>query len=73
MTSFLNKIASSFAGLVLFLVGCVMAGLGLTMIAVLSVFAMVALGIALIASPFVAMIEREDTVEGTAEDVEAAV
>ncbi len=71
MTALLNKAASTFAGIALFCVGCVMAGLGLSVVALLAVFAMATVGLAILASPFVALAQsvnrREDIDQETAE------
>jgi len=53
MKSFLNKAASNVAGVVLFFVGLVLAGLGLTVVALLAFFAMAAAGLAILATPFI--------------------
>lgn len=68
MKSFLNNIASSFAGFVLFCVGCAMAGLGLSVVVMLALVALAAMGLALLASPFVAMSAPRDA----ASDADAA-
>ena len=60
MKSTLNKLTSAAAATIVAFVGCVMAGLGLAMIAVLAMFSFAVFGLALIASPFVRMPD-EDT------------
>lgn len=65
MKPFLNKVSSTVAGAVVVLVGCAMAGLGLTVMAFLAIFALAAFGLAILAKPFLDMSERN------AEDVQA--
>ena len=60
MKSFLNQVASTAAGAVVFLVGCILAGLGLTVMLGLSMFALMAVGLAVLASPFVAVAMKAD-------------
>lgn len=54
-----SKVASFAAAGIVILVGCMIAGLGLTVLAFLALFALAAFGLALIAAPFVAMRRRE--------------
>ena len=54
-----KRVASTVAGIVLFCVGCAMAGLGLTVIAFLAMFAIAAAGLAVLAAPFVAMAQPD--------------
>jgi hypothetical protein len=56
MKDLLNKAASGAAFAALFLVGCVIAGLGLSVAMVLAMFALSAIGLAILASPLVALI-----------------
>ena len=58
MKSLFAKITSTAAGAIVLLVGCAMAGLGLTVIAVLAMFALAVLGLALLARPFMALSEQ---------------
>ncbi|MBV6657400.1 MAG: hypothetical protein KI785_06480 [Devosiaceae bacterium] len=53
MKSFLTKTRTAIAGGIAVLIACVMAGLGLTIVGFLAMFALAALGLALIARPFV--------------------
>ncbi|MGB7432784.1 MAG: hypothetical protein WA921_10005 [Ahrensia sp.] len=53
MKSFLKKLTSTSAAAIVVFIGCVMAGLGMTVIAVLAMFALAVFGLAIIASPFV--------------------
>ena len=69
MKSLLNKVASTVAGVVLFCLGCVMAGLGLSVVALLAMFAMAAAGLAILASPFITLTEQNP--HFTVEDEEA--
>ena len=67
MKAFLNQAAATAAGVVLFCVGCLMAGLGLTVMALLALFALAATGLAILAAPFVSLAAK-----GAAEDERAA-
>ena len=53
MKAFFSKITSTAASAVLVLIGLAMAGLGLTVVGVLALFAMAAVGLAILAAPFV--------------------
>ena len=55
MKSLMTKIASMFSGVALFALGCVMAGLGFAAISTLALFALAALGLGVLAAPFVAL------------------
>lgn len=52
MKPVLTKITSTIAGAIVLVIGCAMAGLGLSVLAVLAMFAMAALGLAVLARPF---------------------
>jgi hypothetical protein len=52
MNTLITKLTSAISGAVLFAAGCVMAGLGFALVAMLAVFGFVALGVALLATPF---------------------
>lgn len=52
MNNVINKITSTIAGGALFVIGCVIAGLGFSVLAVLAVFALAMLGLAFLAAPF---------------------
>ena len=52
MKSLINKALSAVSTIILFAAGCIMAGLGFAVIAALGVFALIAVGVALLASPF---------------------
>ena len=67
MKSLMNKATTAISGLVMFLVACAMAGLGFALIGMLAFFAIVAVGLALVASPFVATPNDEDTAKTDAE------
>lgn len=51
MKPFLNKAASAAAGGAVILAGCAMAGLGLTVIALLAMFALAAFGLSYLVAP----------------------
>ncbi|MEJ8561603.1 hypothetical protein QTO30_10510 [Yoonia sp. GPGPB17] len=55
MKNLINKTTSILSGVVLFAFGCVMAGLGFAVVGVLALFALAAIGIAILTAPFVAM------------------
>ena len=61
MKTLINKAASIVTSVVLFAFGCVIAGLGLAAMSVLVLFAMSAVGVALLASPIVAMAQASET------------
>lgn len=53
MKNLLNKTAATASMAILFVVGCVMAGLGLTVVLFLALFAIAMAGLAFLAAPFV--------------------
>lgn len=55
MTKLFNKVSHAISGAILFVLGCAMAGLGLMVMGFLALFALAAMGLAVIAAPFVAM------------------
>ncbi|MEL6125723.1 MAG: hypothetical protein AAGJ92_05995 [Pseudomonadota bacterium] len=66
MKTILDKAAATVSGIVLFCVACLMAGLGLSVIAFMALFGLAAGFLALLASPFIAMAipaEKADTAE----------
>lgn len=64
MNALKNKIVSALSGLVLFVTALVMIALGFATFATLAVFAFFAVIIAVLASPFVGMVEpKSDDVE----------
>jgi len=66
MKSIFNKTASFAAAAVALVIGGAMAGLGLAMLAVLAMFALAVVGLALLAAPFAQMRERRaHDIEGT--------
>lgn len=67
MKSFFKKLTSTAAATIVVFIGCVMAGLGMTVIAVLAMFALAVFGLAIIASPFVQMPQSDE------HDIEAEV
>ncbi len=54
MKNLINKLTVATSGAVLFVLGCVMAGLGFAVLGMLALFALATVGIALLASPFLA-------------------
>lgn len=64
MKDLLNKTTSAIAGVALFCFGCMMAGIGLFVVMLLALFAMAAAGLAILATPFVAMAQQgeDDTI-----------
>lgn len=59
MKSLLTKVISTAAAAVVLFVGCMMAGLGLTVIAFLAMFGLAAIGLALLAAPFMAVPKQD--------------
>lgn len=67
MKNLITKITTTLSNVVLFASACVMAGLGFAVVATLAFFALMAVGVALLASPF-AMAQQPK-----ADDAEPAV
>ena len=59
MTTLLDKAASTLSGVALFCIGALMAGIGLSVVALLAMFGLAAAGLALLAAPFVASADPE--------------
>ena len=59
MKSLLTKFVASVAGAVLLCLGVVTAGLGVTVIAVLAMFALAVAGLGLLGAPFVALLQSD--------------
>lgn len=57
----LNKVASAAAGVGLFLLGCVLAGFGLSVVFLLAIFALAVIGLGILASPFIAAVQAVET------------
>jgi hypothetical protein len=55
MKTLITKAKSIISGGALFACGCVMAGIGLAVMSLLALFALFAVGVALLAAPFVAL------------------
>ena len=55
MNTIVNKIATTVSSVVLFAAACVMAGLGFAVVATLAFFALIAVGLTLLAAPFVGL------------------
>ena len=55
MNDLVNKFTSALSGIALFSIGCAMALLGFVLVGILALFAFVSVGLAILASPFVAM------------------
>lgn len=60
MKNLFNKLTSTVAAAIVVFIGAVMAGLGLTVVAVLAMFALAVLGLAVIAAPFVKLPGQPD-------------
>lgn len=58
MKTFISKIASAAAAIVAIVLACVLAGLGLTALVYLALFALAVIGFSFLAAPFVAMAQR---------------
>lgn len=52
MTNLINKISTALSNTVLFAAAVVMAGLGFAVVGTLALFALLAIGVAMIAAPF---------------------
>ncbi len=65
MKNLMNKATSAISGAVLFAAAIAMAGLGFAIVASLAIFALFAIGIALLAAPFVSAGQQEDVVTDT--------
>lgn len=63
MKSLMTKASNAASSLALLVFGGVLAGLGLAMMGVLALFAFAALGVALIAAPFMALSQTSDAEE----------
>ena len=61
MKNLLTKITASVAGAVLVCLGFVLAGLGISVVAILAMFVLAAAGLGAIASPFVSLLEPTET------------
>ncbi len=53
MTNLINTISTALSNTVLFAAGVIMAGLGLAFVGAFALFALMAVGVAIIAAPFV--------------------
>lgn len=62
MKTLINKATSAISGAVLFAAAVAMAGLGFAVIASLAIFALFAVGVALLAAPFVSMAQQDEAV-----------
>ena len=60
MKSYLNKAASAAGGVAVFLLGCMMAGLGLSMMVLLATFGLAVVGLGILATPFLALLHSKD-------------
>jgi hypothetical protein len=72
MKTLINKATSTVSGVVLFAIGCVMAGIGLAAMSFLALFALSAVGLALLASPLIAIAQTGATDADDAEDTASA-
>lgn len=59
MTNLINKFSSALSNTVLFATGVTLAGLSFIFLGTIALFALMAVGVALIASPFVAIPQGE--------------
>ena len=57
MKEYLNKVTSGAAGLGIFLLGCVMASLGLSLMVFLAMFALAVIGLGMLATPLLALVQ----------------
>ena len=66
MTKLFNTLSSALSKSVLFAATIIMAGLGFAVIGTLALFALVAVGVAIIAAPFVARPDQDELAPETA-------
>jgi membrane protein implicated in regulation of membrane protease activity len=66
MTTLIEKLTSAMSSTVLFIAAVIMAGLGFAVIGTLALFALVAIGVAIIASPFLARADTQTDTDVTA-------
>lgn len=71
MTNLMNKLTSALSNTVLFAATVLMAGLGFAVVGTLALFALMAVGVALIAAPFVAQPSQTDADTDTTADAVA--
>ena len=55
MKNLMNKIAAAASGAVVFVAGLAIAGMGLALVGTMALFALCAVGVALLAAPFVSI------------------
>ena len=60
MKSYLTKVTSGAAGVGIVLLGCIMAGLGLSLMVMLAIFAVAVIGLGILAAPLLALIQGSD-------------
>ena len=65
MNTLITKAKSTLSAAALFIFGVVMAGLGLATVGLLAVFALIAIGMAMLTAPFLAMTQSDEK-DGTA-------
>jgi hypothetical protein len=69
MNNLINKTTTTLSSVILFGIGCVMAGLGLAAISLLAMFALATVGLAFLAAPLIAMTQpRGDTAKEPASE-----
>lgn len=71
MKNLINKATSAVSGVLLFAFGGLMVGLGIATMGMLALFALAALGIAILAAPFVALAQNPQS--ETDEDADVTV
>lgn len=63
MTNLFNKLSNALSNVVLFTAAVVMAGLGFAVVGALALFALVAVAVAMIASPFVQLQKQRNSAD----------
>ncbi len=63
MKTYLNKVTSAAAGVGLFLVACVVASLGLSFMVILAMFALAIVGLGVLATPLLALLQFSERKE----------
>lgn len=72
MKSLISRLVPAAAAAALICIGFVLAGLGIWLVALLAMFALVAAGLGLLASPFVALLQPAETPDQESLDATAA-
>lgn len=66
MKTYLNKVTSGAASACLFLVGCIVASLGLSLMVFLAMFALAIIGLGILATPLLTLLKSSERKEAEA-------